>query len=230
MKTVKTDKNRIYARSCLIAFLAVMAALSAVFAEPVVAFVADAPALRRWIQQKGIGGRVVFVGLLVVQMIIAFIPGEPFEIAAGYAFGWFEGTLLCLIGSLIGAMIVFTAVRVVGIKLLYMFFTREDIDRVSLLNNHRRFNSLVFAIFLLPGTPKDIMSYFVGLSKMQLSQWLFISSIAKIPSIITSTVGGSLVGDVNYTIAAVVFVITAIVSIMGMYFYNKVTDIATDRA
>ncbi|MBR4036715.1 MAG: TVP38/TMEM64 family protein [Oscillospiraceae bacterium] len=227
MKTVKTDKNRIYALGALIAFLTVMAALSAAFTEPVVAFVADAPALRRWVQHKGIGGRVVFVGLLVVQMIIAFIPGEPFEIAAGYAFGWFEGTLLCLIGSLIGAVVVFTAVRIAGIKLLYMFFTREDIDRVSMLNNHKRFNSLVFAIFLVPGTPKDIMSYFVGLSKMQLGQWLFISTIAKIPSIITSTVGGSLVGDANYTIATVVFVITAIISIMGMYFYNNVTDNAS---
>ena len=224
MKTVKTDKNRIYAVGCLVAFIAIMAALSAVFTKPVVAFVADAPALRRWVQQKGIGGKAVFVAVLVVQMITAFIPGEPFEIAAGYAFGWLEGTVLCLAGSLIGAMIVFSAVRIVGIKLLYLFFTREEIDRVNLLNNHKRFNSLIFAIFLVPGTPKDIMSYFVGLSKMELGQWLFISTIAKIPSIVTSTVGGSLVGDANYSTAAAVFAITAIISIMGMYLYNKITE------
>ncbi len=223
MNFIKPDKNKIYALCLVVAFLAVMAVLSCLFAGPVVAFVADAPALRRWIQEKGIFGRVAFVTVLVIQMIIAFIPGEPFEIAAGYAFGWLEGTALCLAGSLIGGFIVFSAVRLVGIKLLYLFFSQEEIDRVSLLGNRKRFNSLVFTIFLVPGSPKDIMSYFVGLSKMQLGQWLIISTIAKIPSIVSSTIGGSLVGDANYSVAAIVFVVTAIISIIGMYIYNKIT-------
>ena len=132
--------------------------------------------------------------------------------------------MLCLAGSLIGSVIVFSAVRTVGQKLLYVFFTSREIDRVTLLNNSKRFNSLIFAVFLIPGTPKDIMSYFVGLSKMKLSQWLFISTIAKIPSIITSTVGGSLVGQAEYTAATLVFAITALVSLLGMYVYNKITE------
>lgn len=224
MNFIKPDKNKIYALCLVVVFLAIMAVLSRLFAKPVVAFVADAPALRRWIQKKGIFGRIVFVTALVIQMVIAFIPGEPFELAAGYAFGWLEGTALCLAGSLIGAFIVFSAVRLVGIRLLYLFFSQEEIDRVSLLSNRKKFNSLVFAIFLVPGTPKDIMSYFVGLSKMQLGQWLIISTIAKIPSIMTSTISGSLVGDANYGVAAIVFAVTAVISVMGMYVYNKVTD------
>ena len=82
----------------------------------------------------------------------------------------------------------------------------------------------MFLIFFIPGTPKDILSYFVGLSKMQLSQWLFISTLAKVPSIVTSTVAGSLVGDANYSVAGIVFCVTAVISIAGMYFYNSITE------
>lgn len=224
MKTVTINKKRIMAICIVAGFVGILALLSAAFTGPAVAFVADGAAFRRWVRQKGLYGKAVFVSLLVLQMIVAFIPGEPFEIAAGYAFGWFEGTVLCLIGSLIGAFIIFSVVRAVGVKLLYMFFSEEEINRVRLLNNRKKFNSLIFIIYLVPGTPKDIMSYFVGLSRMQLGQWLFISTIAKIPSVITSTVGGSLVGDANYPVAIGVFAVTAIVSMAGMYVYNKVTD------
>lgn len=224
MKFLVLNKNKILALCCLAVFIGVMVRLSVAFTGPAVAFVADGPAFRRWVQQKGLYGRVIFVFLLVMQMIIAFIPGEPFEIAAGYAFGWAEGTLLCLVGSLIGAFIIFSAVRIIGIKLLYLFFTQEEIGRVSLLSSHRRFSTLIFLVYLVPGTPKDIVSYFVGLSRMGLGQWLFISTIAKIPSIITSTLGGSLMGEANYMLAAGVFCVTAVISVAGMTLYNKVTE------
>ena len=225
MEKLRIDKKRIAAIVAIAGFVAAIAVLSVVWGKPMVSFVADAQVFRLWVDSHGIWGRLVFLLLLVVQMIVAFIPGEPFEIAAGYAFGWLEGTVLCLAGSLIGSVIVFSAVRTVGKKLLYVFFTSREIDRVSLLNNSKRFNSLIFAVFLIPGTPKDIMSYFVGLSKMKLGQWLFISTIAKIPSIITSTVGGSLVGQAEYTAATLVFAITALVSLLGMYVYNKITEV-----
>ena len=224
MKTIQTDKNKIYAVCLLIIFLAGMAVLSAIFAGPILSFVADAARFRRWVQQTGLWSRVIFLCLLVLQIIIAFIPGEAFELVAGYTFGRAEGTLLCLIGSVIGSFVVFSAVRVVGVKLLHLFFSQEEIDRVYRLSSSKRVKRLVFLVFFIPGTPKDILSYFVGLSKMQLGQWLFISTLAKIPSIVTSTVAGSLVGDANYSVAGIVFCVTAVISVAGMYFYNSITE------
>ena len=84
MKTIQTDKNKIYALCLLIIFLAGMAVLSAIFAGPILSFVADAARFRRWVQQQGLWSRIIFIFLLVLQIIIAFIPGEAFELAAGY--------------------------------------------------------------------------------------------------------------------------------------------------
>ena len=37
------------------------------------------------------GGRVLYVGMIIFQVLVALIPGEPLEIAGGYAFGAWEG-------------------------------------------------------------------------------------------------------------------------------------------
>ena len=56
---------------------------------------------------------------------------------------------------------------------------------------------------------------------MKLSTFLFITTIARIPSIITSTIGGHAIGVENYIFSILVFVITGIISLVGLYVYKK---------
>lgn len=51
------------------------------------AFVADAPRFRAWVDETGWLSRVVFVPANMAQVVFAFLPGEPLELGAGYAFG-----------------------------------------------------------------------------------------------------------------------------------------------
>lgn len=81
---------------------------------------------------------------------------------------------------------------------------------------------LTFILMFIPGTPKDLISYFVGLTDMKLYEWLIISTIARIPSIVTSTIGGSALAEKNYKFAVIVFVIAAIISIAGIVIYNLI--------
>lgn len=50
---------------------------------------------------------------------------EPLEIGAGYAFGVWEGTGLCLLGALVGSALVFILVRSLGSKVAYAFFSHD---------------------------------------------------------------------------------------------------------
>ena len=136
--------------------------------KPLVTMASDPEAFRDWIDQYGIWGRVAFIGLVVVQNVIAVIPGEPLEICAGYAFGAVEGAILCIVGSVIGGLIVFLFVRKFGMRFVELFFDREKLENLKFFKNTRRLNLLVFIFMLIPGTPKDLMSYFVGLTKMKL--------------------------------------------------------------
>lgn len=70
--------------------------------------------LRNWVERNALWSRLGFMLLTAIQVIVAVIPGEPFEIAAGYAFGALEGTLLSMGGIVLGSIAVFLFVRKFG--------------------------------------------------------------------------------------------------------------------
>jgi len=189
-------------------------------ARPLVRFISEPEAFRAWVQDRGVWAYLAFIGMVVLQVIVAVIPGEPFEIAAGYAFGTVMGTVLCLIGILIGSLIIFFAVRRWGIKLVELFFDREKVFSLPIFRPGR-LEVIAFIVFFIPGTPKDLLTYAVGLTPMRPLSWILICTVARLPSVITSALGGSALGTQNYLLAIVVFVLTGFVSALGLYFYNR---------
>lgn len=192
--------------------------------KPLVKFVSQPELFREWVNSYGIWGRLAFIGMVILQVIVAIIPGEPFELVAGYAFGAVEGTVLCIIASTIGSILVFLLVRKFGVKLVEIFFSKEKLDNIKFLKSSPKRNILFLIIFAIPGTPKDLLSYFAGLTDISLVSWCLISSLGRIPSVITSTIGGSLMSDKNYLFAIIVFVVTVVISAGGLVIYNKICE------
>ena len=190
--------------------------------RPLIRFAQEPERFRQWVDQQGLWAHVLFTGMVILQVIVAVIPGEPLEIAAGYAFGAVEGTLLCVLGTFIGGILVFLLVRRFGLRAVEVFFPPEKLQKLRFLHNERRLSQWVFFIFFLPGTPKDLLCYFVGLTAMPLRTWALISAVARLPSIVTSTVGGNALGMGEYTFAVVVFAATLAISGLGMLLYRTV--------
>ncbi|MBQ8868575.1 MAG: TVP38/TMEM64 family protein [Oscillospiraceae bacterium] len=220
------DKHKKLLGSMLIAFAVIFCAVITIFiGKPLIEFAKEPEKFQAWIDSFGIWGRLVFIGIIVLQVIIALIPGEPFEIAAGYAFGSIEGTLLCLAGIVIGSIIIFLLVRKFGVKLLELFFPMEKINSLKFLQNKRRLNTIYFIVMCLPGTPKDLLSYFAGLTDMKITTWLLIATVARIPSVITSTIGGSALGSEQYLFAGIAFAATLALSGAGLLIYRKIQKV-----
>lgn len=217
--TEKTKK--IISLSSIIIFILLSIFLAWYIGRPLVKMVSEPELFRQWVASYGWRGRLTFVGMVILQVVIAIIPGEPFEIVAGYAFGAIEGTLLCMVGTIIGSALVFGFVRRFGMMAVEVFFSREKIMSIKFLQNTKRLNTVVFIVFLIPGTPKDLLAYAVGLTPMKFSTWMLITTVARIPSIITSTIGGNALGMQNYTFAIVVFAVTAVISAVGLILYNR---------
>ena len=218
-----TDKKRkILSGTVIIAFLVFCFVVGWFVGRPMLRFVEDYDGFKAWIEQSGFMGRVYFVLMVIFQVIIALVPGEPLEIAAGFAFGAIEGTILCVIGITVGSIIVFYLVRKFGIKLVEVFFSTEKIKSLKFLQNKKKVTALVFLMFFLPGTPKDLLTYFVGLTKINFWAFFFIASIARLPSVITSTIGGDRLVEGDYFVAIVVFVATFALSILGWFVYTKI--------
>lgn len=219
---IKTNKKQIYVSIILLLVLAFSVAVYFLAGKPLIEFISEPTEFKTWVGEHGFFAYIAFVLMTVFQIIIAFIPGEPFELAAGYAFGGFIGTLLCVIASVIGCTLVFLLTRKFGMPLVELFFGKEKIDKLKFLKNSKKRNIVIFLLFFIPGTPKDIMTYFVGLTDIKLWQWLLICSVAKLPSIVTSTVSGGALGQQKYVTAIVFLGATAIISAVGVLIYNKV--------
>ena len=175
-----------------------------------------------YVRSFGWAGFLVMLGIQVLQVFIALIPGEVVEIAAGFAFGAVGGTILCLVGVGIASVIVFLLVKRWGKPLVEVFIPSEKMNQLHFLNEEAKLKNILFLLYFIPGTPKDLLTYFAGLTKIRLGSFLGITLLARIPSIITSTAGGSFISNGDYLHAIVVFAITAIVSISGILIYNQI--------
>ena len=218
----EAHKKKIYLFAIVVALLFI-AAVGYLVGKPMVEFVREPERFRAWVDSSGFMSRVIFVGMVVFQLVIALIPGEPLEMGAGYAFGAVEGTILCIIGCVIGSALVFLFVRRFGVKLVEVFFPREKIRSLRFLQDSRRLNLLTFIVFFIPGTPKDLLSYFIGLTDMKLGTWLFITAVARIPSIVTSTVTGDALGLKDYQFALIAFGVTLALSLVGILVYRRLS-------
>lgn len=216
-------QQRIIAVVSVLIATAVITFLFIYIGKPLINFITEPERFRLWVENHGILGRLIFVLIVLVQVVIALIPGEPLEIAAGYAFGAVEGTLLYLGGAVTGSIIVFLLVRRFGIRFLEIFFSAEKIQSMGFLKNNRKRSVLLFFIFMIPGTPKDLLCYYAGLTDMKFATFLVINLIGRLPALLSSTIGGDALGMQSYTLAIIVFGITLLVSGVGYLIYQHIS-------
>lgn len=167
--------------------------------------------------------------IVTLQIFIAFIPGEPIELASGYMFGSVWGTVVCIIGSFIGTIIVYYLVKKFGMKIVRLMFKKEQIDKVQGIFENKKSLMGIFILFLIPGTPKDIMTYLVSMSNVKLYKWLIITTIGRIPSIVTSTFITGSIKEQNYFLAVIIGVITVFLVVFGFFYYKRLNNTSKNQ-
>lgn len=208
--------------AAFVIFALVVACVCWFVGRPLVQLAGDPELFREWVDSYGFWGKIAYAGLMALQVVIVLIPGEPLELAGGYAFGALEGTVLALSGFVIGSAAVFALVRRFGVKLVEVFFSQDKIRQMEFLRNPRKTKVIAFIIMMIPGTPKALISYFAGLTRLTMAEWLKIVAIARIPSLIGSTIPGGAAGSENYVLAGVIMGFSLITSAVGVAYYRKI--------
>ncbi|MCR5783525.1 MAG: VTT domain-containing protein [Clostridia bacterium] len=193
------------------------------FGKSAIELIKDTDRFKAWIDGFGVWGIIVFVAIRVLQTVVKFIPTEPIEIVAGLVWGWFGGLMLCLLGNILGSIIILIMTRRIGTRILRLFRLEKKLQSMRFLQDREKRNRILFIFYLVPGTPKDSMTYFAGLTDMNMTEFMIISSIARIPAIVSSTICGAYLGANNFEVAAIVFVVTALLSIPGGILYKKIS-------
>ena len=166
-KHVFTDKQKkLIAWAAIAIFLLLSAAVGWFIGRPLVRFASRPEEFRLWVDGHGLLGMAAYVGMVFLQVVVAVIPGEPLEISGGYAFGALRGSVLCLLGGVLGSVAVFALVRRFGRELVEIFFPREKLEKLKFLQSSPKRDALFWLIFTVPGTPKDLLCYFAGLTDL----------------------------------------------------------------
>ncbi len=176
------------------------------------------------VTSSGIYGLLLLFIIQIAQIFLFILPGEPIEILAGMCYGWILGTIFILISSAIIATLIFILVRKIGKQFVYDFSDEEKIKKFEnnkIFQNPKKIELIIFILFLVPGTPKDLLTYLSGLLPIKLKRFVIISTIARIPSIITSTIAGANIAVGDWKKGIMLYGIIVAVVLVFLYIFNK---------
>jgi uncharacterized membrane protein YdjX (TVP38/TMEM64 family) len=189
-------------------------------------------AFKEKVSSSGILGLLMLFALQVAQIFLIIIPGEPIEILAGMCYGPIWGTVFIMVSAGIISTIIFSLVRKYGKRFVYNFCDKEKVAKIEnskLFKNPNKIEMIMFILFLLPGTPKDLLAYIAGLLPINPVKFVLISVFARFPSVISSTLAGAnlAVGDWKKSIVmylSIVFVAIIVILIANKFDKDKLAE------
>ncbi len=176
------------------------------------------------IRSYGARGILFYMLLQVIHVIIAAIPGEVIQMIGGYVYGTILGTLYTEVGVVIGMVIVFAGVRLIGYPAVETFVSIEKMKRFGFLVNDQRAEIVLFVLFLIPGIPKDVLTYLAGLTPIKANKFIIVTSIARFPGILGSAYMGAELGAGDYRPVIIVGAVATVLFLLGIIFQKRLVN------
>lgn len=161
-----------------------------------------------------------FILLQSLQVIAAPIPGEVTGFLGGFLYGPVLGLFLSTVGLTIGSYMNFWLSKTFGRPFVERFVSKQTIERYDYLLHHKG-AFLVFLLFLIPGTPKDILCYILGLGHLSVKEFLLISTVGRFGGTILLTLGGSYIRHHQYYRFSMLLGIAIVIIFLSMAYRDK---------
>lgn len=181
-------------------------------------------AFRQKINNWGILGMLVLFLLQLAQIILVVLPGEPLEILAGMCYGTIGGMAFIFASVFITTTLIFLLVKKYGKKYIYQSFKKEKIDKIEnskALKNPKTVETVLAILFLIPATPKDLLTYIGGLLPITYKRFVIIATFARFPSVISSTIIGNDIASGKWTSILPIYTITFVLAGLIIFLTNK---------
>lgn len=176
-------------------------------------------AFKARIEQSGILGFLILLGLQIAQIFLVILPGEPLEILAGMCYGAIGGAIFIFFSVALTTTIIFLLVRKFGRKFIEQSFDKEKIDKIEkskIFQNPKNIEFILAICFAITGIPKDILIYVGGLLPIRPIRFILIATFCRFPSVISSTIAGQYFSEGNWKISLLIYGITFIITIIAL--------------
>lgn len=185
--------------------------------------------LEKLVSENYLLGLSVYLLLQALQVVVALIPGGVIQILGGVLFGNVMGTVWCVLGILLGEIIVFKLARRFGMPVVEAFIDKKGIKKFEFLNDSKKLEISLFILFIIPGIPKDVLTYLAPLTKIRPMPFYILSMLGRMPAIILSAVMGANLGKGNILSAVTVFAVFAAMGILGILYRDKVMNLVKGK-
>lgn len=217
-KETKTNKQR---RSTWllvgsIAVLAVIVGLLIFFWQPLTELFTDKERLKQLVEQAGVWGPLLFIGIQFLQVVVAPIPGQVVGALAGALFGPWLGTLYSMIGAMLGFTLIFIVARQLGRPFVERFVEKKHLEKFDYLTEAKG-PIVFFLIFLLPAFPDDIICYLAGLSAIPIRTLVLVSFAGRLPGFLVLALLGSGIAEADGWLIGSVVVVLLLVAALGYW-------------
>lgn len=214
------DRRRAVA---VLAGLAVAVGLTGVLVAASVPRLTDPAWLERRIAAAGPLAPLAFVCLQAVQVLVAPVPGQALGGVAGYLFGPAAGTVYSLAGVAIGGFVAFGLTRRYGRPYVERAVDPAALDRFDgFVERHGRTG--LFAAFLFPAFPDDLLCFVAGLSEIQPRTFLALLVVGRAPSFLAVAVAGGRLAAGARSAAVALTAGLAVVTLAGYYVRVRLTS------
>ena len=203
----------------------VMITLVVVFRRSLWEIFSSPQQLRDWVGEWGVAAPLIFIALQILQVVIFIIPGEVPQIAAGYLFGFWWGTLYSVGGIAAGSAVNFWLARWLGVPFVRRLFKPQSIETVNRIAGSSRAQIGFFLLFLIPGIPKDILCYVAGLSPMRFFYFLGVSTLGRLPGIVGSTLIGSAAAEKRWVVVITLSAAALALFLAGFLLRDRIHDV-----
>ena len=176
----------------------------------------DRDQMRIYVQSWGAWAPAAFIVIQALQVVLAPIPGEFTGAVGGFIFGGPPTILYSSLGLTIGSIVAFLAARIMGLPLVRLIVSKESLERFHFLTE-RKGALLALVLFVIPGFPKDMLSYILGLSPMRFATFVTVCALGRIPGTIMLSISGSALYHENWTLLIVLAALCGIA--MGSVFW-----------
>ena len=181
-------------------------------------------AFKEKVENSGVLGMLSLFGLQVAQIFLIIVPGEPIEILAGMCYGSLWGTVFIMVSACIISTSIFLLVRKFGRKFVYDFCDKKKVEKIEnskVFQNPKKIEFIMLILFLIPGTPKDLLVYVAGLLPIKPLKFIIISTFARFPSVITSTLAGEQLAIGDWKMSIILYVAILISVALAVFIINK---------
>jgi uncharacterized membrane protein YdjX (TVP38/TMEM64 family) len=175
-------------------------------------------ALRTYLEGWGVWAPIVFVVLQALQVVIAPIPGELTGIVGGFVFGGLISIIYSTIGLATGSLIAFAAARVIGLPFVKLVISEDTLEKCRFVTAPRGIIASLI-LFVVPGFPKDILCYCLGLSPMNYATFLLVCGLGRIPGTAMLSFSGAAIYEEDWRLLIVV-AIAALVC-LGIFYFKR---------